>query len=227
MTSISGATPAPYAPVGRVIGVIRKFRERRIPEVIDVEVLVEAGVPPGNAPRTLAALRFLRLVGEDGGRTEAFSRLSQATSEQYREQLAQVVRAAYALIFRQLDPAEADELELADAFRQYQPHAQRDRMLRLFVGLCQEAGVREGTPGEERRRGRGSRSARPAGGPEGSAGSEDDLPKNDVSQIDSDLGLLATLFQQLPSDRYWSRAARDRWLRAFEGNLDLVVQIED
>ncbi len=60
--------------------------------------------------------------------------------------LAEILKAAYADIFRIVDPATATSVQLTDAFRGYQPQKQRDRMVTLFVGLCKEAGLVEGAP---------------------------------------------------------------------------------
>jgi hypothetical protein len=32
--------------------------------------------------------------------------------------------------------------------------------------------------------------------------------------------------QQLPKDGRWTQARRDRWIAAFEANVDLLVEIE-
>lgn len=202
-----GKEKAPYAPYDHVVGLIRRFRERGLPNVLDLEALVLAGVPRGNAPRVRFALRFLGLIDDYDQRTEAFDRLGQAPSERYPEQLAEIVRAAYAQVFTVIDPATATDLELANAFQQYEPRGQRRRMTALFRVLCQEAKLIEGRPPERRR---SQRTPSPPG-----------------QQTTDHYRLLTSLLQQLPEERSWTQQQRDRWLRAFQGNLDLFIDVVD
>jgi hypothetical protein len=36
---------------------------------------------------------------------------------------------------------------------------------------------------------------------------------------------ISALIQQLPKDGKWTQARRDRWMRAFEANVDLLIEI--
>ena len=58
---------APYAPVANVLTVIRRLRETGLPDPLKLQQLERIGIPQGNAPRTLATLRFLGLVGDEQG----------------------------------------------------------------------------------------------------------------------------------------------------------------
>jgi hypothetical protein len=98
---------APYAPMENVLLVIRRFRERSLPETLDTEELTRVGIPEGNATRTLRALRFLGLLDNDGERTELFDRLGRASTHEYPEVLAEILREAYHDIFEIIDPAKA------------------------------------------------------------------------------------------------------------------------
>src|SRR5579871_3246489 len=86
---------APYAPFGCVIAVIRRFRERGLPETLTMQEITRVGVSEGNAPRTLQALRFLKLVDEDGHRTQTFDRLGRVPTSEYAEVLGEIIKEAY------------------------------------------------------------------------------------------------------------------------------------
>jgi len=107
------------------------------------QMLGALGIPDGNQARTLAALRFVGLIDEEGNSTEQFNRITNAGTEEYPEVLAETVREAYNPIFTMVDPAQDSDVAIYDAFRQYHPEAQRPRMLSLFRGLCEEAGIVE------------------------------------------------------------------------------------
>ena len=132
---------APYAPLGNVLTVIRRLRERGVPVPVTKDALTVLGIPEGNAPRTLQALKLLGLVAEDGGLSPQAERLRRASTEEYPETLAEIIREAYAPVFAVVDPATDTEVRVSDAFRQFDPATQRGRMVTLFLGLCAEAGI--------------------------------------------------------------------------------------
>ena len=224
---------APYAPVDNVIGVIRRLRERGLPDTLTLGVLQSVGIPSGNAPRTLAALRFLGLVDDEGQWTEQMGRLARTTSDQYQSVLANIVRGAYEPIFAILDPDEDGVIALHDAFRQYEPQAQRARMITLFLGLCREAGIVAGGPPERFRRTRPQRQQGPGARPRipapggGTPDQNDDGEALPTSPAGTDYRLLSALVQRLPKDGSWTQAQRDRWLQAMTANVDLIVTVAD
>jgi hypothetical protein len=141
MATSSERPIAPYAPLGNVLTVIRRLRERGIPVPVTKDTLTVLGIPEGNAPRTLQALKLLGLVAEDGGLSAPAERLRRASTDEYPETLAEVIREAYAPVFAVVDPATDTEVRVSDAFRQFDPATQRGRMVTLFLGLCAEAGI--------------------------------------------------------------------------------------
>lgn len=135
---------APYAPAKSVLSVIHTYREHspRVPFTADNITPIEH-VNPGTAPRTLQALKLLGLADEDGNPTAALTGLKEAGRNEFQERLAGVVRDAYAEVFAYRDPTTAEPDDIEDAFRAlgYSPASMRPRMMRLFYGLCEAAGI--------------------------------------------------------------------------------------
>src|SRR5438034_964097 len=114
------AKAAPYAPVSNVLSLVRRFRERGLPDALNSQELLRLGIPVGSTGRTLQALRFLGLVDDEGHRTPQFDSLRLASDPEYPAALADVVRTAYAEVLTYIgDPATAKDGQLRDAFRPY------------------------------------------------------------------------------------------------------------
>jgi hypothetical protein len=225
---------APYAPFGCVIAIIRRFRERGLPETLTLQEIVRVGVSEGNVSRTLQALKFLKLVDEEGHRTQTFDRLGRVPTSEYAEVLGETIKDAYQDVFTIVDPAEATDVEINDAFRYYQPQAQRGRMVTLFISLCRESGLVAGGPPETRKRSRiaiegknvvSSHSTRKSY-IEPSVMIEPTSITNTVTVGVKEYMLLQDLLQQLPIDRKWTQEKRDRWLQAFTANIDFLIDVK-
>ena len=134
---------APYAPTRAVVETITRFRDRGLPAPLTPQALETIGVAETMAPRTLQALRFLGLLEDDDNPTELFQRIKRASTDEYRGQLAEVIRSAYIRVFSIVDPAADGDIAVADAFRAFEPSKQRVKMVSLFRGLCVEAGIIE------------------------------------------------------------------------------------
>ncbi len=248
MTSSTGKL-APYAPLATVVGLIRRRRERGLPEVLNAEKLPQLSVPESTVNRTLQALRFLNLVDEEGRQTPVFSRLALAKENEYPSILAEIIRAAYHDIFAIIgNPNDTNDIEINDAFRAYQPESQRNRMIILFRGLCQEAGLLAGGPPETRKRvntvsanksssshANGAKKSVPKVEPtyqqEAHQSAVPSTPPFDTNYplaTSSDLVLLRGVLNQLPLDtRKWTQAHRDKWLNAITANVDLLIDVID
>src|SRR2546427_578312 len=222
---------APYAPYKQVQAAITRYRERGLPDPLTSAELERIGVPPGMAPRTLRALRFLGLVDEGGNRMPAFEELKRAKTEEYPERFAELVRGAYLPVFQIVDPAKDSDTAIDDAFRHYEPSAQRSKMIALFRGLAEEAEIipkgkprhREGGPKRvESAPSKPRNAARtPKSPPEGSTVTfvpDEALP---------DYRLVQAVIQQLPREPRWTAAKRDRWLKAMSAAVDLVFEIDE
>src|SRR6266571_3063613 len=152
----------PYAPLAPLVALIRRRREKGLPEVLNSEKLAQLGISEGNISRILQALRFLNLIDEEGHQTEWFSRIARAKEQEYQSILAEIIKGAYHDVFTIIDdPKQATDIELNDAFRFYQPQSQRSRMIFLFRGLCQEAGLIAGGPPTTRKRARTTTPSKP------------------------------------------------------------------
>lgn len=226
---------APYAPIGCVLTVIKRFRERGLPDPLTLKEITRVGVSEGNASRTLQALRFLNLVDEEGYRTQAFERLGRVPTNEYANVLGEIIKEAYSDVFAIVDPAEATDIEINDAFRYYHPQAQRRRMVTLFRNLCQESELVAGGPPKTRKRARTSLDSRPWVKSRSAAlrnplvETLQPLRSTDVlngNTTKPEYALLQGLLQQLPSSKKWTREKRDRWLQAFTANIDLLIDIE-
>lgn len=226
---------APYAPVKNVLDVIARRRNRGLPDQITPQVLDSIGVPVGNVPRTLQALRFLGLIRDNGTHTEVFDRLARANESEYPATLADIVRHAYNLVFTIVDPASDSPVAVEDAFRQYRPEAQRQKMVTLFLGLCEAAEIIEGAT----RQRRPTREVRPArrvtprpqrkeAGEVTRQGASDvaiEQPPSQDEQHPMDFRLISALMQQLPADGKWTQGRRDRWVVAVTAAVDLMVEV--
>jgi hypothetical protein len=134
-------TNRPYAPVSNVISVLQRVRKRNLPESIDSEYLKDAGIPDGTVGRTLFAMQFLGLIGEDGIVAPAMKSIQTSTDEEYKAILAGLIREAYKEVFSVVDPGEETQDKILNVFRRYTPASQRERMVAFFLGICREAGI--------------------------------------------------------------------------------------
>ena len=128
-----------------------RSRDRGLKEPVTMQLITVAGVAEGNASRTIQALRFLDLIDEEGYLTENFKTLRNAPSDEYPSVLGNILKQTYSHVFMVLDPATANDEQLLNAFRYYEPRAQRQRMISLFKGLCREAGLITGSSEASRR----------------------------------------------------------------------------
>jgi hypothetical protein len=132
----------PYAPPATVLQVIHHFQNREVPETVTDTVLGQIGVKPSILLQVKQALVFLNLLREDGTTTDNFKALRFANDEERPKLFGDLVMGAYSEIVSITDPATATRSQLFNAFRPYSPASQHDRMITLFLALCQEAGIK-------------------------------------------------------------------------------------
>jgi len=234
-----------YAPSGNVLTVIHQMRERGLKEPITMQLITVVGVAEGNASRTIQALRFLNLIDEEGYLTDNFKSLRNVSSDEYPTLLGNILKEAYSHVFMVLDPATASDEQLQNAFRYYEPRAQRQRMISLFKGLCREAQLITGSSEVPKRTrsatiGKSSTSSSNGRKP---AVTEHSAPQavpdfasvpsqannHYQSGISQEYTLLFNLLQQLPKgeEKQWTSARREKWLQAVTASVDLLIEIED
>jgi Family of unknown function (DUF5343) len=228
---VSDEDYAPYAPYKAVHDVILRYRDRGLPDPLTPSNLEQVGIAPGMTARTLRALRFLGLVNAEGGRLEPFELLKRATTAEYPDQLAQIVRAAYVPIFTIVDPAADGDTALSDAFRRFEPSAQRERMIALFRSLCEEAGIIASEPVQPTaRRVKTPDQPRPKPGtptPKRQPDPERSPEHKEEEPAGTDYRLISAVIQQLPKDGKWTRPRRDRWIQTLTAAVDLLFEIQE
>jgi Family of unknown function (DUF5343) len=208
-----------------------------LPNPLTAQELPRLGIPESLANRTLRALSFLGLLDEEGHRTATFERLGKASSNEYPELLSEIIKEAYKDVFTIIDPAEATDIEINDAFRHYEPHAQRSRMIVLFRGLCQEAGLVSGEPPQSLKRPR-TPTSKPVSQ---SNGAKKPQPKSEFAShaepyqvpiqpiiqpmSNQEFALLQGVISKLPMEKKWTQRQRDKWLQAFTANVDLLIDV--
>lgn len=140
--AVTADNSAPYTPTRQILEIVQRFRERGNPRPITSDALARIGIPDSLNARTLQSLKVLDLIDESGEPTKTFEGIRLASSDGYKKALQEWIQAAYADVFAIVDPATDDDSRVRDAFRNYNPTGQQGRMVTLFLGLCEEAGIR-------------------------------------------------------------------------------------
>jgi hypothetical protein len=182
---------------------------------------MRSGVSESLIPRTLQSLHLLELINDDGTWTQNLETLRRAPEGEVRARFAEVVRSVYADVFQYVDPSAASATEIRDAFRSYSPHGQQDRMVTLFVGLCQRAGIIAGEAPSKTRESRPRVTPTPRSTTKAKT---EPAPRTQQEFVASGIlpsplaGLLATLPQG-----GWTKRDRDRFVGAFTAMLDYSI----
>jgi hypothetical protein len=86
-------------------------------------------------------MQALDLIADDGRITEVFEGLRLAPQNEFQAALKKWLDATYADVLQFVDPAVDGETAVRDAFRNYKPVGQQERMVTLFLRLYEAAGV--------------------------------------------------------------------------------------
>jgi Family of unknown function (DUF5343) len=221
---VTSNAPAPYAPSGTILEIVRRHRDRGLPKPINAETLQRAGlVSESLTPRTLQALTNLDLIDDSGAPTAVFEGIRLAPEAEYKKRLEDWLKAAYADVFSFVDPSKDDATLVRDAFRGYQPTGQQDRMLNLFLGLCAAAGLSPEKQKNPVKKSTGN-TIKPKVGPITAR----PKPKfQEAPQSTTDLPpALAGLLASLPKNGMgWTQEKRDKFAITFSAVLDFVFPI--
>lgn len=221
--------PGPYTAASTILQFLGLNRSRGLPPTVNAETLARAGVAESLIPRTLQALQTLDLISDNGSPTPTLDALRRAPEAEYKARMAEWLNAAYADVLQFIDPAEADEVAIRDAFRNYNPVGQQARMVSLFMALYAAAGVRAEKASPQRAatpRSVAPRSAvlRQVVSRAGARQQPDRKPSPPAPA-----GLpptIAALLTDLPkSGSGWTQERRDKFIAIFESMLDYNYKI--
>ena len=220
---------APYASSSAVLDVLNRLRDVGLPNPVTLEGLASVGVPTSMASLTMRALKFLGLIDDEGQHQRRLQDLRLANALDYPVVLSEVVQSAYPEVFEIVDPAKHGFDEVANAFRPYVPQKQRDKMVRLFLGLCEEASL---APEQPKRR---SRSRGPKPRPRIPDEQARDphvqhiaaITPQSSTQSNSTKTLMKSFVAELPDNGKWTSGHRDKWLAAVTSAVDLMISVSD
>jgi Family of unknown function (DUF5343) len=231
--SIRTGAPAPYGPPAGVLAVINAYRDKGLISPFTPEVLRRAGINESLIPRVYKSLEGLDLIDHDGNPTERLKGLRTARTDEFQHALAEVVKSAYAEVLRFTNPATDDAKHIADAFRSYEPAGQRGRMVTLFMGLCEAAGiVPKGTlKTAPTSVGRGGANGPPKWAMDAPRRTGLSIGPSARARDDSGGGVsqaLLGLIASLPSSgTSWTKHQREKFMTAFGHVLDYTIPVAD
>lgn len=120
------------------------FRETGLGgSAVDLPLLGRMGMGDEIARRTISSLRLLGQIDDQGKPTANLMAFKQASSDTYKQVFAEQLFDVYAPVFAVVggDLAGKTPTQIEDAFRTFKPDSLRKRMVTLFLGLCQFAGI--------------------------------------------------------------------------------------
>jgi hypothetical protein len=221
---VTSERPAPYTSPTAILGIIDRYRNRGLQSPFTAEVLGRAGVSDSLIPRTLQALQALDLINEDGTPTETLEGLRRIPEAEYQNRLQEWLKGAYEEVFTFVDPSTDSSTAIRDAFRTYEPVGQQSRMVTLFMGLCEAAGLITKTQKETKPRQPRTPSARPSIPTRRRTTAQEKL--NQPSHIPQVPPAISGLLGSLPPEgQGWTQERRDKFMETFGTVLDFVFPI--
>ena len=223
-------TVAPVAPTGMVTKVLDTYRETGLGGgPITPELLVRMSMGDEIARRVLQTLRLLDYIDDDGNPTKSFLAFKQASTASYKQLFADQLYDIYAPVFAVTGKNLAGKTvtDVEDAFRRYSPGSLRKRMVTLFLGLCQYAGVAETVP------------TRKPGPKQPANGAPPKTPRTRRTHVPPppaddpvdftglDDAVVAWIKKMPKRSEPWSTKAKDRWFAALRAIVDGVWESEE
>jgi len=237
--------PAPYTAASAVKLVIERARNGTLPSPVDAGVLERIGIQESLGPRTLASLKLLDLLNDDGSPSPTLDRIRTVKTKDFQPTLAAWLHDVYAEVFSLVpDFASATYGNIEDAFRGYTPAGQRGRMVTLFMALCQHAGLfpegssLDGAAKQPRLSVQSRRTTRTVPASPRKEPAKKDQPdrrmtKGDMLDVLKDQGvrldpMILGLVQRLPPvDSEWPEAKREAWLAAAQATFNVLYTLPD
>jgi hypothetical protein len=132
----------PYVSAGTLWQFLNKLKFVSMPAHLDAKELEEYGIPKHWTYHLLSTLKFLNLVEKNGKTTTALQSL-QLRGDEFKQNLEEVVRHAYADLFLKLDPARDSRANIMNYFMKHYGTSPSgaDKATTLFLDLCGEAGI--------------------------------------------------------------------------------------
>jgi len=132
----------PYVAAGTLWEFFTKLKFVATPAHLDAKELVEYGIPQHWVYHLLSTLKFLNLVEKNGKTTPALQSL-QMRGEEFKSNLEEVVRNAYAELFSKIDPARDSRANIMNFFMKHYgiSPSGAEKATTLFHDLCGEAGI--------------------------------------------------------------------------------------
>jgi len=132
----------PYVAAGTLWEFFNKLKFVATPSHLDAKELEEYGIPKHWTYHLLSALKFLNLVEKNGKTTPALQSL-QMRGEEFKPNLEEVVRNAYAELFSKVDPARDSRANIINFFMKHYgiSPSGAEKATTLFLDLCAEADI--------------------------------------------------------------------------------------
>lgn len=132
----------PYVAAGVLWEFFNKLKFVAVPSHLDAKELEEYGVPKHWTYHLLSTLKFLKLVEKNGKTTPALQSL-QMRGDEFKNNLQEVIRNAYADVFLKIDPARDSRANILNFFMKHYGTSPSgaDKATTLLLDLCNEAGI--------------------------------------------------------------------------------------
>ncbi len=136
------ARKPPYVAAGTLWEFFNKLKFVAAPSHLDAKEIEEYGIPKYWSYHLLSTLKFLNLVEKNGKTTPALQSL-QMRGEEFKKNLEEVVRNAYAELFSKVDPARDSRANIMNFFMKHygMSPSGAEKATTLFLDLCGEAGI--------------------------------------------------------------------------------------
>jgi len=140
-TGDRSSPPPPYGPTQGTIEALQLL-QKQSPARVDESFLRAQRIAPGNEYKVVGALRFLGLIGDDGRPTEK-AHLLKTRGGAFTLNLQDIVREAYADLFKEIRPRDATREAVYNHFvtRVRLGGEMAIKATRFFQSLCRWAGI--------------------------------------------------------------------------------------